>query len=98
MKKLIIGLFACLCFAACYTEGYAPAQSAYNTGYVNFCDETGYCRVVQARYYWDAGGHVVYWDADFGVWIGWNYWLGADRRYYGGFHEGYMNRYQIGRA
>jgi hypothetical protein len=94
MKKLLFALAICLGLS---TVGCVVAYTdppVYQTGTVEFCDLYG-CRYVNAPYYYDSDGAVVYWDAHFGYWIGPNGYL-AGGVWHRGFWPGYHSWYHAG--
>jgi hypothetical protein len=71
-------------------EAYPPPPVHPVTGSVRYCDDYG-CRTVYAPYFY-SNGEVVYWDAQFGIWVGRHrYWRGG--RWYHGFHPGYFSHH-----
>lgn len=71
---------------------YASAiPSQLGTGCVIVTDDYGEREVCNTRYYYVNGG-VVYWDANFGIWVGpGGYWHGGvwNRGFYPGWHNYY---------
>lgn len=105
MKSVLLALTICLglatasCVEAAYTP--LPPPGVYETGVVTFCDDFG-CREVDAPYYYDEDGAVVYWDAHFGYWIGPSGYLVGGVWHHGwwpGYHTWYhAGLYHIGRS
>ena len=92
MKTILGLLMSMLCLTGCMVEGTygPPPDTATNSGVVEFCNDEG-CRYVDAPYYY-VGSDVVYWDFEFGMWIGpHSYW---DHGWHQGCPPGYHHRYE----
>lgn len=86
-------LIAVLSLSGCSLWVSEPyAANTIRNGCVIVSDDYGE-REVCTRSYYTAGGDLVYWDANFGIWIGrGGYWRNGS--FYHGYHPGFYNHYR----